>query len=181
MAEDIYVLLLNRVQELSVQKAGTGGNVHIVDAALRPGAPVKPKKVLILSAAVILGLICGTGFVFLRRNMFKGIDDPDHVERAFHLPLFGLVPLSAEQAVLERKQLHERGGERSAPGLATMRGRRMSAIEILRSLRTSHAVHADGSANQPRRHADRPGVRRRQELSDGQPGRAARELGQDAC
>jgi tyrosine-protein kinase Etk/Wzc len=37
VAEDIYVLLLNRVQELSVQKAGTGGNVHIVDAALRPG------------------------------------------------------------------------------------------------------------------------------------------------
>ncbi len=31
VAEDIYVLLLNRVQELSVQKAGTGGNVHIVD------------------------------------------------------------------------------------------------------------------------------------------------------
>ena len=101
VAEDIYVLLLNRVQELSVQKAGTGGNVHIVDEALRPGTPVKPKKVLILSAAVILGLIVGTGFVFLRRNMFKGIDDPERVERTFHLPMFGLVPLSAEQALLE--------------------------------------------------------------------------------
>ncbi|MBW8834334.1 MAG: exopolysaccharide biosynthesis protein, partial [Burkholderia sp.] len=91
VAEDIYVLLLNRVQELSVQKAGTGGNVHIVDAALRPGSPVKPKKALILSAATILGLIAGTGFVFLRRNMFKGIDDPEHIERAFRLPVFGLV------------------------------------------------------------------------------------------
>lgn len=36
VAEDIYVLLLNRVQELSVQKAGTGGNIRLVDAALRP-------------------------------------------------------------------------------------------------------------------------------------------------
>ncbi|MDI9682882.1 GNVR domain-containing protein, partial [Burkholderia cenocepacia] len=43
VAEDIYVLLLNRVQELSVQKAGTGGNIHLIDSALRPGAPVKPK------------------------------------------------------------------------------------------------------------------------------------------
>ncbi|MFM0593515.1 polysaccharide biosynthesis tyrosine autokinase [Paraburkholderia dilworthii] len=134
VAEDIYVLLLNRVQELSVQKAGTGGNVHIVDAALRPGAPVKPKKVLILSAAVILGLIAGTGFVFLRRNMFKGIDDPDHIERAFHLPVFGLVPLSAEQAVLE--SAFERGGERLRSVLANARPKDIT-VESLRSLRTS--------------------------------------------
>ena len=111
VAEDIYVLLLNRVQELSVQKAGTGGNVHIVDAALRPGSPIKPKKVLILSAATILGLIVGTGFVFLRRNMFKGIDDPEQIERAFRLPVYGLVPLSAEQAVLENS--FERGGKQT--------------------------------------------------------------------
>ena len=134
VAEDIYVLLLNRVQELSVQKAGTGGNVHIVDAALRPGAPVKPKKMLILSAAVILGLIAGTGFVFLRRNMFKGIDDPDHIERAFHLPVFGLVPQSAEQALLESG--FQRGGERLRAVLANARPKDVT-IESLRSLRTS--------------------------------------------
>jgi tyrosine-protein kinase Etk/Wzc len=134
VAEDIYVLLLNRVQELSVQKAGTGGNVHIVDAALRPGSPVKPKKVLILSAAVILGLIAGTGFVFLRRNMFKGIDDPEHIERAFHLPVFGLVPLSAEQAVLENA--FERGGDRVRSVLANARPKDIT-VESLRSLRTS--------------------------------------------
>ncbi|MFB9125639.1 polysaccharide biosynthesis tyrosine autokinase [Paraburkholderia dipogonis] len=134
VAEDIYVLLLNRVQELSVQKAGTGGNVHIVDAALRPGVPVKPKKALILSAAVILGLIAGTGFVFLRRNMFKGIDDPDHIERAFHLPVFGLVPLSAEQGVLEAG--FQRGGERLRSVLANARPKDVT-VESLRSLRTS--------------------------------------------
>nr|WP_133649443.1 polysaccharide biosynthesis tyrosine autokinase [Paraburkholderia flava] len=134
VAEDIYVLLLNRVQELSVQKAGTGGNVHIVDAALRPGAPIKPKKTLIVSAAAILGLIVGTGFVFLRRNMFKGIDDPEHIERTFHLPVYGLVPMSAQQAVLE--QAVERGGDRQRAVLATARPKDV-CIESLRSLRTS--------------------------------------------
>ncbi|WP_429318411.1 polysaccharide biosynthesis tyrosine autokinase [Paraburkholderia sp. GAS448] len=134
VAEDIYVLLLNRVQELSVQKAGTGGNVHIIDAALRPGAPVKPKKVLILSAAVILGLIVGTGIVFLRRNMFKGIDDPEHIERAFHLPVYGLVPLSVEQAVLENS--FERGGSRLRKVLSAARPKD-ATVESLRSLRTS--------------------------------------------
>ncbi|HVE07649.1 MAG TPA: polysaccharide biosynthesis tyrosine autokinase [Paraburkholderia sp.] len=134
VAEDIYVLLLNRVQELSVQRAGTGGNVHIVDAALRPGEPTKPKKVLILSAAAILGLIAGTGFVLVRRNMFKGIDDPEHVERIFHLPVYGLVPLSAEQAVLENQVV--RGGARERTVLANARPKDV-CIEALRSLRTS--------------------------------------------
>ncbi|CAG4920795.1 Tyrosine-protein kinase wzc [Paraburkholderia saeva] len=134
VAEDIYVLLLNRVQELSVQKAGTGGNVHIVDVALRPGAPVKPKKMLIISAAVILGLILGTGFVFLRRNLFKGIDDPEHIERMFHLPVFGLVPMSPEQAVLENS--FERGGNRLRKVLAAARPKD-ATVESMRSLRTS--------------------------------------------
>jgi tyrosine-protein kinase Etk/Wzc len=134
VAEDIYVLLLNRVQELSVQRAGTGGNVHIVDVAMRPGKPVKPKKVLILSAAAILGLIVGTGVVFLRRNLSNGIDDPEHVERTFHLPVFGMVPLSAEQAVLESAFV--RGGNRQREVLANAKPKDVT-VESLRSLRTS--------------------------------------------
>ncbi len=134
VAEDIYVLLLNRVQELSVQKAGTGGNIHLVDSALRPGVPVKPKKMLILSAAVFLGLILGTGVVFLRRNLLQGIEDPERVERTFNLPLYGLVPESAEQARLDAAA--EKGGARTRPILASLRPKDLS-VESLRSLRTA--------------------------------------------
>ncbi|ABC34437.1 polysaccharide biosynthesis tyrosine autokinase [Burkholderia thailandensis] len=132
VAEDIYVLLLNRVQELSVQKAGTGGNIRLVDAALRPGVPVKPKKMLILSAATLLGLILGTGVVFLRRNLFHGIEDPDRVERAFNLPLYGLVPMSAEQTRFDAADK----GNRVRPILACARPKDLS-VESLRSLRTA--------------------------------------------
>ncbi|RKP48307.1 polysaccharide biosynthesis tyrosine autokinase [Trinickia fusca] len=134
VAEDIYVLLLNRVQELSVQKAGTGGNVHLVDAALRPGVPVKPKKVLILSAAAMLGLIAGTGFVFLRRSLYRGIDDPEQIERTFGLPLYGLVPSSAEAEGLDGAFV--RGQGRTRPILAFTRPNDV-CTEALRSLRTS--------------------------------------------
>jgi tyrosine-protein kinase Etk/Wzc len=136
VAEDIYVLLLNRVQELSVQRAGTGGNVHIVDAALRPGDPVKPKKVLIMSAAVILGLILGVGIVFLRRAIFKGIDDPEKLERVAALPIFGLVPLSAEQTRFDTGSRRRPNHDRETPILATMRPHDV-CVEIMRSLRTS--------------------------------------------
>ncbi|WP_051481311.1 polysaccharide biosynthesis tyrosine autokinase [Paraburkholderia nodosa] len=135
VAEDIYVLLLNRIQELSVQRVGTGGNVHIVDPALRPGNPSKPKKLLIVSAASLLGIILGTGFVLMRRNMFKGIVDPDQIERSFQLPVYGLVPLSPEQLALE-KRAPVRGGTRLREVLANSRPKDLT-VESLRSLRTS--------------------------------------------
>ncbi|CAN7649691.1 polysaccharide biosynthesis tyrosine autokinase [Trinickia sp. LjRoot230] len=134
VAEDIYELLLNRVQELSVQKAGTGGNVHLIDPALRPGDPTKPKKALILSAAAMLGLIAGTGVVFMRRNLMTGIDDPERVERACGLPLYGLVPTSVEGERLDAAYMRNRKGAR--PILALTRPND-SSIESLRSLRTS--------------------------------------------
>ena len=135
VAEDTYELLLNRIQELAVQRVGTGGNVHIVDAAMRPGRATKPKKALIVSAASLLGLILGTGFVLLRRNMFKGIVDPEQIERSFRLPVYGLVPLSAEQAQLE-KRTPQPGGTRLRELLAHSRPRDRT-VESLRSLRTS--------------------------------------------
>lgn len=134
VAEDIYELLLNRMQELKVQKAGTGGNVHLIDVALRPGAPIKPKKVLILSAAAMLGLIAGTGVVFLRRSLLKGIEDPERVERACGLPLYGLVPASQEAERLDLSYARGRKGARPILALARPND---ACIESLRSLRTS--------------------------------------------
>lgn len=134
VAEEIYELLLNRIQELSVQKAGTGGNVRLIDAALRPGDPIKPKKVLILSAATMLGLILGTAVVFMRRNLLKGIDDPERIERACGLPLYGLIPSSPESERLDAAYARSRKGARPILALARPND---ACIESLRSLRTS--------------------------------------------
>ncbi|QGZ53964.1 polysaccharide biosynthesis tyrosine autokinase [Paraburkholderia acidiphila] len=97
VANDIYVALLNRTQELSIQKAGTVGNVHIIDEALTPTVPVAPKAGLIISAGALLGVLAGIGFAFCRHMFITGISDPETIERRFSLPIFGSIPLSAEQ------------------------------------------------------------------------------------
>ncbi|MGF6238996.1 MULTISPECIES: polysaccharide biosynthesis tyrosine autokinase [Paraburkholderia] len=98
VAEEIYVALLNKTQELSITRAGTIGNVHIVDEALVPSAPVSPKSGLIISAGALLGIIAGVGFAFCRRTFFTGVADPEMIERRFQLPIFGSIPISAEQS-----------------------------------------------------------------------------------
>ncbi|MEM5330008.1 polysaccharide biosynthesis tyrosine autokinase [Paraburkholderia sp. JHI2823] len=97
VANDIYVALLNRTQELSIQKAGTVGNVHIIDQALVPTVPVAPKAGLIISAGALLGVLAGIGFAFCRHMFITGISDPETIERRFSLPIFGSIPLSSEQ------------------------------------------------------------------------------------
>jgi tyrosine-protein kinase Etk/Wzc len=98
VAEEVYVQLVNKTQELSVNRAGTIGNVHVVDQAMRPSVPIKPNRALIISGAVIFGLIVGCVFAFVRQTFFSGVDDPDQVERSLHLPIFGSISYSVEQA-----------------------------------------------------------------------------------
>ncbi|MFM0183728.1 polysaccharide biosynthesis tyrosine autokinase [Paraburkholderia aspalathi] len=103
VAEEIYVALLNKTQELSISRAGTIGNVHIIDEALLPSSPVRPKSALIISAGTVLGIIAGILFAFCRRTFFTGVADPEFVERRFQLPIFGSIAFSPEQARSDRQ------------------------------------------------------------------------------
>jgi tyrosine-protein kinase Etk/Wzc len=97
VAEDVYTALLSKTNELSLEKAGVVGNVRVVDEALVPDSPVRPKRGLIISASVLLGLIAGVLFAYLRRSFFSGIEDPAYIERSLHLPMLGTVTFSPEQ------------------------------------------------------------------------------------
>jgi len=62
--QGLYLQLLNKVNELNVVKAGTVGNVRILDTAELFSRPVKPRKARIFIIATILGLMMGIGIVF---------------------------------------------------------------------------------------------------------------------
>ncbi|MEZ0604582.1 polysaccharide biosynthesis tyrosine autokinase [Paraburkholderia sp. IW21] len=115
VAEEIYVALLNKTQELSISRAGTIGNVHIIDQALLPSEPVRPKSALIISAGTLLGVIGGILFAFCRRTFFTGVADPEFVERRFHLPIFGSIAFSPEQARSDRQLSAARTAALRAP------------------------------------------------------------------
>ncbi|CAB3731573.1 Tyrosine-protein kinase wzc [Paraburkholderia sediminicola] len=115
VAEEIYVALLNKTQELSISRAGTIGNVHIIDEALLPSSPVRPKSALIISAGTVLGVIAGILFAFCRRTFFTGVADPEFVERRFQLPIFGSIAFSPEQARSDRQLTAARAAALPSP------------------------------------------------------------------
>ncbi|WP_175695978.1 polysaccharide biosynthesis tyrosine autokinase [Burkholderia ambifaria] len=102
VAEQIYVAMVGKANELSVTRAGTIGNAHILDAAVRPAAPIKPQSAFIIPIGGVLGLMCGVLFVTVPRRFSSKIEDPVAVERRFRLSGLGVIPFSEEQVRLSR-------------------------------------------------------------------------------
>lgn len=151
----IYTQMLNNIQELDIVRAGTVGNVRIIDdAAVNIEEPVKPKKALIVVIATLLGGFLGVALVLVRAALNRGVENPDEIE-AIGLPVYASIPLSDEQRKLDF------GGRRSRSSrqirkirnqhptvLLAQRNPTDITIEALRSLRTSlHFAMLEASNN----------------------------------
>ncbi|NAR98459.1 polysaccharide biosynthesis tyrosine autokinase [Acinetobacter haemolyticus] len=130
----LYTALLNSYQQLRIAKAGEIGNVRIVDTAVEPVEPIKPKKLQILILAIFLGGFIGTLIALLRNMLRTGIKDSSQIERELDLPVYATVPHSPVQetrmSILKKKK--------SIPILAVKNSDDI-AVESLRSIRT--AIH----------------------------------------
>lgn len=133
--QQIYVQLLNKVQELNIVKASTVGNVRILDAAQVYTNAVKPKKALIVVLATLLGGMLSVAIAFLRAALHRGVESPDEIE-ALGLPVYASIPLSDWQADLEKKFKSKQQLQVNQALLAVANPADLS-IEALRSLRTS--------------------------------------------
>ncbi len=123
---EIYTQLLNKAQELDVVRAGTVGNVRILDdAAVDVRHPVKPKKALMIALAAVLGLVLGVIAALVRVALNRGVESPEQIED-LGIPVYATIPLSDEQ---------DRRGE--ALGLLSEVYPEDLAVESLRGLRTS--------------------------------------------
>lgn len=130
----LYTTLLNSAQELQVLKAGTVGNVRVVDYALEAIKPAKPKVALVLALSLVLGGFLGMVAVFVRRALHSGVDDPAEIENRLGIPTYCVIPHSPGQAKLAR--LLKRGNAPAQRLLAVLEPNGV-AMEALRSLRTA--------------------------------------------
>lgn len=91
--QEIFVTLLNSRQEMNLVKAGTIGNIRILDSAATQPKPIKPRKALIVLLATLLGGVLGVGGVLIARALHHGIENPDDLED-MGLPVYASIPLS---------------------------------------------------------------------------------------
>ncbi len=132
VAQELYVLLLNKAQEYRVAKNGTVGNVRVLDRAILPLAPVSPEPGKTLGLSLVAGLALGVAAAFVQRAFHHGVEDPELLEAATGLSVFASIPHSPVQEQMVR------AGNRGEPlDVLAHRDPGDLAVESLRSLRTA--------------------------------------------
>ncbi|MDK2597598.1 polysaccharide biosynthesis tyrosine autokinase [Pseudoalteromonas obscura] len=134
---EIYTLLLAKTQELDIVRAGTVGNVRVIDLAeVNISKPVKPQKALIAIIATLLGGLIAVVIVIIQKAIHRGIEDPSEIE-ALGLPVYASVPYSEYQVKLTGFARARKGKTAKAKSILAMDNPADLSIEALRSLRTS--------------------------------------------
>ncbi|SQI42267.1 Putative tyrosine-protein kinase in cps region [Serratia plymuthica] len=135
--QQVYMQLMNKQQELSISKAGTVGNIRIIDEAESGLRPVKPQKAMIVLFALLMGGVLSASIVVLRAALQRGVSDTEALEKR-GINVYATVPLSPWQQKRNRTQqqlLVKNGGDK-LPILAKEEPGDLS-VEAIRSLRTS--------------------------------------------
>lgn len=127
VAQNVYLSLLSRQQELQVVQASVVGNVRVLDQAFASPDPIAPRKSLVLAMAAVLGFVFGAGAVLLKRIFRVGVEGAEDIEK---------LGLAVFATVGETEHAISVAGRTQLPILAIDYPTDLS-VEALRSLRTS--------------------------------------------
>ena len=132
-------------------------NIHIVDPAVPPMIPHRPKKAMNLALGLLIGLVLGVGLAFFVEHLDNSIKTPDDIDRYVRLPSLGVIPSAASLQPSSRRRLlagsAPDGSKRSAAAgpieLITHNDSKSVISEAYRNLRTS-VLLSSGKGRPPR-------------------------------
>ena len=99
VSQQIYMQMLNATQELRIARAGTVGNVRILDRALVGNNPIAPRTNLIIVLSLMVGVMLGLMVVLIRHMLHRGITSVEELQ-ALGLQVYATIPLSERQLKL---------------------------------------------------------------------------------
>ncbi len=89
----LYDTFLTRLKETTATSDLDTANARIVDRAVTPTSPVKPKKALIVAIATLLAGFIGVGLVLLLDTLNNTFKSTEEIETRLNLPVLGILPL----------------------------------------------------------------------------------------
>jgi tyrosine-protein kinase Etk/Wzc len=129
---DLYVGLLNNIEQLQLLRAGRMANVRILDGALTPDHPMRFRRTILALAVLVFASVASICVAWIRSKLFGGISDSREIQRETDLKVASVVPLSrAIRSGVLRRFRAARGTK-----LLAFADPADPAIESLRSFRT---------------------------------------------
>ncbi|MGF6347086.1 polysaccharide biosynthesis tyrosine autokinase [Variovorax sp. W2I14] len=140
---DLYASLLNSSLQMRLAREGKIGNVRVLDPALLPEKPVRPKAAIVMALALVAGLFLGAATAILRKTLKRTVASPEEIEAHTGLDVYSTIALSLQQARLDRAI---RQGKPGVKVLAALHPED-AALEGVRRLRTTLRFTMLGAPN----------------------------------
>ena len=138
--QQLYDGLLNRMKEAGVSAGMRSNNIHFVDRARPPLAPVRPNKSLNIALSLVVGVILGGVLALFNEYLDNSVKIPEEVEQLIGLPALGVIPAVAS---ISSTNAYSRALPTMTPAkpqtheLATLSQPHSVVSEAYRALRTS--------------------------------------------
>jgi len=126
----IYNSLLQRLKEVEVTEGIKASNIQVLDPAEIPAHAFRPRPLVNLSLAMLIGLVGGVGLAFFQEHLDNTLKSADDVERYLRLATLGTLPQ------LRTRRPNGRGPD-VQPELIVVDDPRSMGAEALRTLRAS--------------------------------------------
>lgn len=158
----LYELMLQRVKEASLTSALRDSNVLVVDRAIPPLRPDRPKVPMNSAIGLLGGMFVGFAFVLVRERIDRRISSPGEAHTYLDLPELGVMPLdefALPVPILNRLNIHRSGSSLPAkagvnssqddcPELATWKRKPSLLAECARTTLTSILLPTQGDTPQ---------------------------------
>jgi capsular exopolysaccharide synthesis family protein len=146
-AEKSYQVLTDKLQDLRIREEARRSMARVIEPAVAPRSPVRPRKAMNVLLACMVGLCLGVSMAFLQEFMDDRINSPEDIERLVDLPVMGHIPTftHAEQRLITQLPSHSPITE-SYRGLRTSIG--FSGLDApIRTLIVSSAHQGEGKSH----------------------------------
>jgi polysaccharide biosynthesis transport protein len=143
--QQLYDSLLQRLKDATVSAGLRATNIHVIDTASPPSSPVRPKRLLNIAIASLVGLILGITLAFVEEGLDNSIKSAEDVQRLIAAPALAIVPAAGSQGgnrYWRRTGRHTNGRSGKPDGkgpvaLAVLNHPGSALSESYRALRTS--------------------------------------------
>ena len=103
VAQDIYEMLSKRLEEAKVAEVMVPNEVQIVDAPTLPEKAIAPRRVLVMVASAIIGLILGCLYTLVNSLRNRRVQTANDVEDMLQVPMLGIIPNHRKSVTEEPK------------------------------------------------------------------------------
>ena len=93
--QQLYDSLLQHLKDATVSAGLRATNIHLVDSALIPTVPVRPRIMYNIAVGMLVGLVLGVTLAFVQESLDTSVKSAEDVERLIAAPALAVIPHGA--------------------------------------------------------------------------------------